>query len=320
MPVKIIRENWPGKVNTTILGIGSRAIKIGGERALPFLHFEGEVPYRPVVVCEVWDEKPNNWPDLLTAPFTGVLGDPAAWAKKCLVYGADLICLRLVGANPEAKNKSPQECARIAQRVYAAINTPLIVVGCGEDEKDAAVLPAVAEALAGKNCLLGWATAENYRLITTACNTYGHSLIASSPLDISLAKQLNILITETGFNPGSVIIDPLVGALGYGLEYAYSIIERIRLSALTGDKMLAMPVICFVGQETWKTKEASSSYLEYPSWGEQARRAILWELLTAVTLIQAGAAIMVVRHPETVHHFLAHLTGRHRSTEGKEKL
>jgi acetyl-CoA decarbonylase/synthase complex subunit delta len=307
MPVKIIRENWPGKVNTTTLGVSSKAIKIGGEGALPFLYFEGEMPYRPVVACEVWDEKPNDWPDLLTAPFTGVLGDPVAWAKKCLVYGADLICLRLAGAHPETKNKSPQECALIAQRVYAAINTPLIVVGCGEDEKDAAVLPAVAEALAGKNCLLGWATAENYRTITSACNTYGHSLIASSPLDISLAKQLNILITEMGFNPGSVIIDPLVGALGYGLEYAYSIMERIRLSALTGDKMLAMPVICFVGQETWKTKEATSTSLECPTWGEQARRAILWELLTAVTLAQAGGTIMVMRHPETVRHFLAYL-------------
>ncbi|HAG08168.1 MAG TPA: acetyl-CoA decarbonylase/synthase complex subunit delta [Desulfotomaculum sp.] len=307
MPVKVIRENWPGKVNTTSLGIGSRAIKIGGEEALPFLSFEGEIPYRPVVAGEVWDEKPGDWPDLLTAPFAGVLDEPAAWAKKCLVYGADLICLRLVGAHPGAKNKSPQECARIAQRVYAAINTPLIVVGCGEDEKDAAVLPAVAEALAGKNCLLGWATAENYRLITTACNNYGHSLIASSPLDISLAKQLNILITEMGFNPGSITIDPLVGALGYGLEYAYSIMERIRLSALTGDKMLAIPVICFVGQETWKTKEATISDFECPSWGEQARRAILWELLTAVALTQAGGAIMVLRHPETVRRFLAHL-------------
>ncbi|MGQ9556742.1 MAG: acetyl-CoA decarbonylase/synthase complex subunit delta [Desulfurispora sp.] len=307
MAVAIAKEKWTSKVNEMVLGAEPNVVKVGGESTLPFLFFEGDMPNRPVMALEVWDMEPTDWPDVLTAAFAGVLSDPAAWAQKCVEYGADLVCLRLVSAHPDNQNASPADCAKVARAVADAVNVPLIVIGCGVEEKDAEIMTAVGEALAGKVALLGCATPNNYKTITAACMVNGHSIIASSPLDINLAKQLNILITEMGLAANRIAIDPLVGALGYGIEYAYSIMERARIGALTGDKMLAMPVICFVGQEAWKSKEAKTTADETPEWGDLSRRAILWETMTATTFVQAGGSILVLRHPESVKQVLAHI-------------
>lgn len=307
MAVAIAKERWTNKVAEVVLGIEPHSVKIGGESTLPFLHFEGEMPNRPVVALEVWDMEPTNWPEILTKAYAGVLNDPVAWAKKCVEYGADLVCLTLISAHPDNKNTSPEDCATMAKAVADAVDVPLIILGCGVEEKDAQVLEKVAEALSGRNCLLGCATQENYKTITAACMVHGHNIIASSPLDINLEKQLNILITEMNLATNRIVIDPSVGALGYGIEYAYSIIERTRIGALTGDKMMAMPVICLLGPEVWKTKEAKSSTDEAREWGDQERRAILWEVVTATTFAQAGGSLFVMRHPESVKHFRAHI-------------
>ncbi len=307
MAVTIAKERWTNNVAEVVLGTEPNIVKIGGESTLPFLHFEGEMPNRPAVALEVWDMEPTGWPDILTSAYAGVLNDPVAWAKKCVEYGADLVCLTLVSAHPDNKNTSPEECAQVAKAVADAVNVPLIILGCGVEEKDAQVLEKVAEALSGRNYLLGCATQENYKTITAACMVHGHNIIASSPLDINLEKQLNILITEMNLTANRIVIDPSVGALGYGIEYAYSIMERTRIGALTGDKMMAMPVICLLGQEVWKTKEAKSTTEEAPEWGNQERRAILWEVITAVAFAQAGGSLFVMRHPEALKQFRAHI-------------
>ncbi|BAF59184.1 CO dehydrogenase/acetyl-CoA synthase delta subunit [Pelotomaculum thermopropionicum SI] len=305
MAVAMVKERWPGRVMELVIGREPHAVKAGGESTLPFLHFEGEIPNRPLAALEVWDVEPEGWPETLAEAYPGVTRDPVAWAKMCEDCGADLICLRLAGAHPEGKNAGPAQAAETARAVAAAVNRPLIVIGCGVEEKDEEILPAVAGAIAGQNALLGCATMNNYKKITEACLSYGHGIIASTPLDINLAKQLNILINETGIPLDRIAFDPIVGPLGYGFEYAYSIIERARLSALSGDRMLATPVICFVGQEAWKTREARSE--DGGGWGDQARRAILWEALTAAGLALAGGSIFVLSHPASLNAFKKHL-------------
>lgn len=305
MAVTIAKEKWTSKVAEMVIGQEPNAVKAGGDGTLPFLHFEGDMTNRPVVALEIWDMEPADWPEVLSSAFAGVLNDPVAWAKKCVEYGANMICLRLASAHPDNKDASPQECAATAKAVAEAVSVPMIVVGCGVEEKDASIMEAVGEALSGKNCLLGCATPNNYKTITAICMVHGHNIIASSPLDINLAKQLNILIMEMNLPASRIAIDPLVGALGYGIEYAYSIMERSRLGSLTGDKMLAMPIIGFVGQEAWKTKEAKTEDNE--EWGAQARRAILWEVITSTSFAQAGCTIFVMRHPESMKQFNAHV-------------
>jgi acetyl-CoA decarbonylase/synthase complex subunit delta len=171
-------------------------------------------------------------------------------------------------------------------------------LGCGHDETDNRVLPLLSEAAKGEQCLFGEVTQDNYKTLTASCLADGHNLICQSPIDVNIAKQLNILVSEMGFPLERIAINPTIGALGYGIEYAYSIMERARIAALTGDKMLAMPFICFVGQEAWRAKEAKSTQRENPQWGSEEKRGPLWEAATATLLLQAGADLLVMRHPE----------------------
>jgi len=305
--VNIIKEKYSNRINEVVIGTGPNAVKAGGDSTLPFLLFEGEMPNRPLAALEVWDIEPKQWPEILTSEFEGVMSDPVTWAGKCEEYGADIICLTLASSHPDNLNSSPAQCAETARAVADAVKVPLIIIGCGVEEKDAQVIGEVCKVLEGRNCLVGCARQDNYKTITASCIVHGHSLIVSNPLDINIAKQLNILIAEMGLPTNRIVIDPLVGSLGYGLEYGYSIMERIRISGLSGDKMLAMPVFCQIGQEVWKTKEACSPVEETPEWGDQASRAIMWEVVTAATLAQAGGSIIVMRRPGSLKQFLAHV-------------
>ena len=180
------------------------------------------------------------------------------------------------------------------------IKVPLIIIGCGDDAKDNEILPVCCQAAGGHNCLIGEVTQDNYKTLTVAALADNLSLIAQSPIDINIAKQLNILVSDMGMPKERIVINPTIGALGYGLEYAYSIMERARLAALSGDTMLAMPFICLVGQEAWRAKEAKATEQEFPQWGRERERGIIWESTTALALIQAGADILVMRHPKAV--------------------
>lgn len=307
MSVALVKERFPSKVGQVVLGAtpeqgGTRTkiVTVGGDSVLPFLHFEGKVENRVAIGMEVNDIVPP-WNDSLKAQFGDVLDNPVAWAKKCVEeFNADMIYLKLIGANPEGENRSPEDCARIVKEVLGAVGVPLIISGCDDTEKDNEVLAAVAEAGAGENLLIGLAEQDNYKSITAAAMVHKHNVIARSPLDINICKQLNILITEMGLPLNRIVIDPMIGGLGYGIEYAYSIMERARLGALANDKMLSMPMICTVGYEANRAKEANALAEEFPAWGELQDRSILWETLTATALLQVGASILLMRNPAAV--------------------
>jgi len=309
MAVEILKEKYRSKVGEVTLGAtkddgGTRShtITVGGESALPFLHFEGEIPNRPVLALEVWDTAPEDWDDCFEKFYGDVWDDPGKWAKKCVdEYGADLIQIRLKGADPDLNDASPEDCVAAVKKVLDAVGVPVIVVGSGKSEKDAKIYGPVAEAAAGENLLLGVAELEDYKAVTSACMANNHLVIAQSPIDINICKQLNILIAEMSTAMSNrIIIDPTIAALGYGIEYSYSIMERARNGALQGDKMLAMPMIGNVGMEVWRTKEANTPEDEEPGWGEQEERGMLWEATTAMAYLQSGINIMVMRHPDAL--------------------
>lgn len=303
-----LKEKWSGVINVVNIGAtqeegGSRSkiIKVGGQSTLPFLFNEGEIPYQPVVAWEIWDIQPPEWPEELVKVYKEVLGDSLSWADKCVRdYKAQLLCVRLQGAHPDFGNKSADQEAKFIAELLKKVDVPLIILGCADDAKDNIVLPACCEAAKGQRCLIGDAVQDNYKTLTAAVLADGHSIIAESPIDINIAKQLNILISDMGLPLERIIINPTIGALGYGLEYAYSIMERARLAALAGDKTVASPFICFVGLEAWRVKEAKAKQTEFPNWGPEAQRGPLWETITAVALLQAGADILVMRHPKAI--------------------
>lgn len=293
-------ETYSKKIHQVTIGTGNNAVTIGGEGTFPLYGFEGDVPNKPAIAMEVYDNNPQDWEDEAKAPFADVLDNPVAWAQKCeKEYGAELICLQLVSTDPNGENRDATEAAETVKAVLDAINVPLIVSGTDNAEKDSEVLAKVAQIAEGKNIALGPATEDNYKTVAAAAMGFNHNVIALSPCDVNLAKQLNILLTQLGIPADRVIIDPSTGALGYGLDYTYTIIERLKLAALQqGDDMTAMPVIGNLGMEAWKTKEAKTG--DTPEWGEQHTRAVSWEIMTAMALVTAGANLLVMRHPEAV--------------------
>src|SRR5450759_1507773 len=294
--VEIPKDTWPGKVREITLGAtaggGTRSttVTVGGEATLPFLHFEGAIPNRPVIAAEVVDVEPTDWSAELQAAWGDTLKDAGAWAAKAVELGADLIALKLRSAHPDQGDSSPEACAATVKKVLGAVGVPLIVYGPGVVDKDNEVLVAVADATKGERLALSTCEDKNYRTIVAAALGNGHLIVAQTPIDVNLAKQLNILISDMGLSLERVLMDPNTGALGYGLEYTYSVMERLRLATLMGDAMTQLPMICTVGEEAWRQKEGRAAADVPEAWGELAERGVSWEVTTAMTLLDAGAA------------------------------
>jgi len=293
------KESYAGKVYSVTIGTGDKAATIGGENVLAFHSFEGETPNRPLVAFEIQDVPPTDWPENVRKVFESVSGDPVTWAKYCQdELKARAIALRLVGTHPDRENRSPEDAVKTVKDVLAAITVPLIILGSNHAEKDASILVAAAEAAKDRNCIIGKAQEANYKTIAAAAMANNHKLIAMSELDINLSKQLNILITQMGFDKERIITDPMCSALGYGLEYTYSVMERIRLAALTqNDQTMQQPLLADVGMYVWKVKESQAPESDLPQWGAAEERGILWEAETATALLIAGAELLIMRHP-----------------------
>lgn len=305
--VEILAEKWNGKVREVTIGAtqaegGTRTSKVtvGGAATLPFLHFEGTTPNRPVIAIQVQDIDPVDWSPSLRAAWGDVTKDVVTWAKKAVDLGANLVALNLRSAHPDSGNRSAEEVAQTVKNVLAAVGVPLLVYGPGVPDRDNEVLVRVAEVAAGERIALGLCEQNNYRTIVAAALANGHLVMSRAPIDVNIQKQINILISDMGLPLDRILMDPTTGALGYGLEYSYSVMERLRLSALQGDGMTQMPTICTVGDEAWRAKESKVGEGVPEAWGRFADRGFAWETITATTLLQAGADILVLRHPRTV--------------------
>jgi len=307
MPVEIPKDSWPGTVRAVTLGAtsaegGTRktTVTIGGEKALPFLNFEQPMPNQPAVAIEIRDRYPDDWSPLLLQAWGEVAKDPAQWAKAAEDAGADLIQLGFNLSDSTGTPTTPEAAVQTVKAVLAATGVPLLVFGPGQAEADNNLLVPIAEATKGERLVLGICEDKNYRTIVAAAMANGHLVNARSPMDVNLGKQLNILISDMGMPLDRILMDPTTGALGYGIEYGYSAMERLRLAALQGDSMTQLPMLVTPGYEAWKTKEAKVEVGVPAAWGDWAERSIYWETLTALTLVEAGADIIILRHPESL--------------------
>jgi len=313
MAVPEVAESFTGSVNRVTIGAtkdsgGTRTstVTVGGARNVVYGGSIEETSEKPVIAMDVLDSRPEDWPDVLAEVYKDVFDSPGDWAKKCVEeFGAELICLKFEGIHPDKKDLDASHAVKVTEEVLKAVGVPLVLWGCGNDEKDNQVMPKVSEAAKGENALLGSAKEDNYKALTAVALADGHHLITHAPLDINIAKQVNILVSDMGFPLQRIVTFQATGALGYGIEYAYSIQERQRLAALGGDKMMAMPAICDVGYESWRAKEAK--LVDAPGWGAAGDRGPMWEATTAICLLQAGVDIIRMRHPRaaaTVKNFI----------------
>ena len=300
IPEDLYKDISTEKIREVVIGEGEKAIKLGGENILPFYFFEGSMENEIKIVMEILDVKPEDWPQSLAKYFSDVFHDPALWAKKCVeVYKAEAICLYLQGTDPNYLDLDVNHAKEVVKKVRDAIEVPLIIWGSGNSEKDVEILKEVAELIGERGAVIGPVLDTNYRTLGAIAMGYNLPVIASTPIDVNLAKQLNILLENMGVTLDKIIIDPSIGALGYGIEYAYSVMERIRIAALYyKDIALQSPFVCAIGREVWGTKEAQLPTDEI--FGDQEGRGILMEAITAVVLALAGGNLLIMRHPKAI--------------------
>jgi len=322
MPIEFVKDSWPGAVREVTIGATSeeggtrvRTITVGGEKALPFLHFEVETPNRPQVAIEIKDRKPEDWSPLLLESWGDAVDDPAVWAKAAEEAGADLIQMTFSLNDSDGNPTDPDSAVAAVKAVLEATSLPLMVFGPGQAEVDNALMVPIANATKGEKLVIGTCEDKNYRTIVAAAMANDHLVTARTPMDVNLAKQLNILISDMNMPMDRIIMDPTTGALGYGIEYGYSAMERLRLAALQGDAMTQLPMLVTPGFEAWKTKESKVGDDVPDEWGDWLQRAINWETLTSITLLESGADILVLRHPESVRRVKEAIEGLMVATE-----
>ncbi len=301
MTFEIPKTLYSGKIKEITLGKGDKAVTIGGESAYPFYLFEGEMPNLPKIAMEVWDCAPEEWAEAALEPFAGVTDDPVAWAKKCIEdYGAEMIALQLISTDPNGLDRGADEATEVVKKVADTIDVPLIVWGTANHDKDTEVLRRVCEICQGKDLIIGPVEEADHKKIGAAAIGYHHTVIASTPIDINLAKELNVLLGNLGVPDELIVMDPTVSGIGYGIEYAYSIMERKRMAGLTQqDERLQFPIICNIAKEVWKTKEVHLADNEL-NMGDAKKRGILTEAMSATVLLLGGADVLIMRHPEAI--------------------
>ena len=297
------KQAYNAHINEVVLGVGEKAVAIGGQNVLAFHTFDGEITNAPKIGVELTDVGMA----MCTMPgeqkFYDGCATVADMAKRAAAMeGASFICLHLEGADPNGENKSVDECVELAKSVADATDMPLVIMGCKNIEKDTELFNKIAEALAGKNILVLSARDENYKAIGAGAGlAYGQKVGAESAVDINLAKQLNTVMTQLGVNAQSIVMNIGSAAAGYGFEYVASTLDRVKDAALSqSDAMLQMPIITPVSADTWGVKESIMPEADMPEWGSQEERGIEMEIVTAAAVLASGSDAVIMRHPEAI--------------------
>ena len=301
-------QEYPGKIREVTLGAtksegGSRGKKIviGGATTPAFYLFEKAPPHPPVISVDTFDMK-VTLPKAIRTHVEEVWEDTTAWAKMAVdKWGADVLTLHLLSTDPLIKDTPPAEAAKTVEEVLQAVDVPLIIGGCGDPKKDAEVFTKVAEVAEGERVLLSSLTLDMDEAgvlegVAKAAGKHGQLVLGFTALDLNRAKELNRKLYD--YVPEDrIIMDLTTAALGYGLEYSFTIHERARMAALMGDSGLQHPVLAGT-TNAWAAREA---WIKLgPEWEPRSLRGPLWETLTALALLLAGVDLFMMMHPDAV--------------------
>ena len=299
MPFTAKSGKFNASINTLTIGTGDKAITLGGENVLPFYTFDAPIENAPKVGIEITDGGLAAEPECVQKYYEGCETVVDMAKKAASMEGVDFLSLRLEGGDPNGLNKSTEELVALVKEVAEAVDLPLTVCGCKNVEKDAELLTKVAEALDGKNALLLAAKEENYKTVGAAAGlAYKQVVGAESSVDINLAKQLNVLLTQLGVNAQSIAMNIGSASAGYGFEYVISTMDRVKAAALSqGDATLQMPIVTPVASEVWSVKESMASEADMPEWGPVEERGIDMEIETAAAVLVSGSNAVILKHP-----------------------
>lgn len=293
---------FSSSINEVTLGVGEKAVTLGGSNTMPLYTFDAPAKHKVAIGVEITDTGVDRTLPGIAAYYEGAETVAEVAARAAEMPGADFVVLALNGADPNGDNRSVEECVEIAKQVAEAIDVPLAIVGARNVEKDAALFTSLAEALQGKNVLFVSAREEDYKTVAaSAVMAYGNKISAESAVDINLAKQLNVLLSQMGIKPESYVMNVGSAAAGYGYDYVASTLDRVKDAALAqNDVMLQMPIITPVSQEAWAVKESIVSEEDFPEWGDRETRGVDMEVCTAAAVIAGGADAVILRHPQSV--------------------
>ena len=302
MPFTAKSGQFNASINAVEFGTGDKAVKIGGENVFPLYSFDAAIENAPKVGIEITDFGMEHEPECIKKYYEGcaTLADMAR--KAASMEGVDFLSFRMEGGDPNGANKSTEELIGELKEIADAVDLPLVLCGCKNVDKDAELFSKAAEALNGKNAVILSAKEENYKTVGAAAGlAYKQVVGAESAVDINLAKQLNVLISQLGVDSKSVVMNVGTAAVGYGFEYVISTMDRVKAAALQqGDANLQMPIITPVASEAWGVKEAMASETDAPEWGSQEERGIDMEVETAMAVIAAGSNAVILKHPESI--------------------
>lgn len=302
MPFTAKSGKFNASIKTVTVGTGDKAITIGGENVLPLYSFDAPIENAPKVGIEITDFGMENELECVKKYYEGCT-TLADIAKKAASFeGVDFLCFRMEGGDPNGANKSTEELMAALKEVAEAVDCPLVVAGSKNAERDAELLSKAAEAVQGKNAVILAAREENYKTVGAAAGlAYSQIVGAESSVDINLAKQLNVLLTQLGVNASSIAMNVGTAAAGYGYEYVASTMQRVKAAALSqNDAQLQMPIITPVASEVWGVKEAVTTEADMPEWGDQERRGVDMEVQTAAADLACGSNAVILKHPTSI--------------------
>ncbi|MDR0906804.1 MAG: acetyl-CoA decarbonylase/synthase complex subunit delta, partial [Oscillospiraceae bacterium] len=302
MPFKPVPQKFNAKINTLTVGTGAKEITLGGENVLPFYSFDAPIENAPKIGVEISDLGLNTALPELAAYYAGATTLPEIAKKAAALPGVDFLAVYLEGAHPDNGDRSVDDTAKLVSGIADAVDLPIVIEGSRNIEKDAKLFEKIAEVLEGKNVLFLSAREENYKSVSAAAAmAYSQKIGAESAVDINLAKQLNVLISQMGVKAESVAMNLGSAAAGYGFEYVASTIDRVKAAALSqNDNMLQMPIVTPVASDAWSVKESIVSEEDFPEWGPVEQRGISMEIATAAACLAAGSNAVILRHPQSV--------------------
>ena len=302
MAFKRVPQKFSASINEVTIGTGEKAMTLGGENVMPLYTFDAPIKNRVRIGAEITDSGVDKTLPGVAEYYAGAETMAELAKRASEMPGADFVVLSLEGADPNGENKSIEDCVAIANEVVGAIDCPLVIEGSKNIEKDAKLFEKLAEALQGKNVLFMSAKEENYKVVAASvAMAYNQKLSAESAVDINLAKQLNVLISQMGVRPESYVMNIGAAAAGYGYEYVASTLDRVKSAALAqNDNMLQMPIITPVADEAWSVKESIVSEEDFPEWGSRESRGVNMEVSTAAACIAGGSNAVILRHPKSV--------------------
>jgi acetyl-CoA decarbonylase/synthase complex subunit delta len=302
MAFKAAPQKFTAKINALTIGTGDREITLGGENVFPFYSFDAPIDNSPKIGIEIHDSGHYAGVPGMDEYYAGADTLAETARRAAAVEGADFLAVSLDGANPDNGDRSVEDCVEAIKEIAGAVDIPIVIEGSKNIDKDVKLFDKISEALSGRNILVMSAREENYKSIAASAGlAYSQKISAESAVDINLAKQLNVLISQMGVKSENTAMNLGSAAAGYGFEYVASTIDRVKAAALAqNDTMLQMPIVTPVGAEAWTVKEAIVSEEDFPEWGPMEIRGINMEVSTAAACLAAGSNAVILRHPESV--------------------